>query len=232
MFDEPYSMQFKDRTDAGRQLARRLMLYRDENPVVLALPRGGVPVGFEIAQALDAPLDVVAVRKIGAPLQPELGVGAVVDGVSPEVVLDQRIMREIGVTEYDLREQIDMELAEIRRRETLYRGDRPPPRVRDCTVIVVDDGIATGSSVRAVLRALRRADPRRIVLAVPVGPPESIESLRPEADEVVCLVQPPWFRAVGQFYESFEQLEDREVIELLTKANMQRPAARVQEIGV
>ena len=99
-------------------------------------------------------------------------------------------------------------------------------------MIVVDDGIATGSSVRAVLRALRRADPRRIVLAVPVGPPESIESLRPEADEVVCLVQPPWFRAVGQFYESFEQLEDREVIELLTKANMQRPAARVQEIGV
>ncbi|HEY3244380.1 MAG TPA: phosphoribosyltransferase [Phycisphaerae bacterium] len=207
--------QFRDRLDAGRQLAARLSDRRAEQPIVLALPRGGVVVGYEIARALEAPLDIIAVRKIGAPFQEEFGVGALVDGDDPEILLDEQTLRALGLTRADLHDQIERELLEIRRRERLYRGDEPRVDVRDRTVIVVDDGIATGSSVRAALRALRRAQPRRLVLATPVAPPRTLESLREDCDEVVCLICPQWFRAVGEFYESFEQTSDEEVTELL-----------------
>jgi putative phosphoribosyl transferase len=209
---------FADRRDAGRRLAAALRGYARENPLVLALPRGGVPVGYEVARELGAPLDLVFVRKIGAPAQPELGLGAVVDGDDPQLVVNEDVVREVrpppGYVEAEARRQ----LAEIERRRQLYRGGRPPEPVANRTVIVVDDGIATGGTVRAVLRALARLGPRRLVLAVPVAPRDSIRSLRAEADEVVCLATPEPFYAVGAHYDDFAQTEDRDVIELLAMA--------------
>ena len=209
---------FADRRDAGRRLAAALRGYARENPLVLALPRGGVPVGYEVARELGAPLDLVFVRKIGAPAQPELGLGAVVDGDDPQLVVNEDVVREVrpppGYVEAEARRQ----LAEIERRRQLYRGGRLPEPVANRTVIVVDDGIATGGTVRAVLRALARLGPRRLVLAVPVAPRDSIRSLRAEADEVVCLATPEPFYAVGAHYDDFAQTEDRDVIELLAMA--------------
>jgi putative phosphoribosyl transferase len=212
---------FRDRVDAGRKLAARLSPLRGEKPIVLALPRGGVVVGYEIARVLDAPLDIIAVRKIGAPFHPEFGIGALVDGDEPELLLDEESVRVVGATRDELDAQIERELREIRRREELYRGKRPRADVRGRTVIVVDDGIATGSSVRAALRAMRRAAPARLVLATPVAPPHTLESLRRECDEAVCLFSPAWFRAVGEFYGDFDQTTDEEVIELLGRARQQ-----------
>jgi putative phosphoribosyl transferase len=211
-------IRFQDRSDAGRQLAQRLMHLRVEQPVVLALPRGGVVVGYEVARALQAPLDIIAVRKIGAPQQPEFGIGAVVDGDEPEILLDDRAVRRIGIGREDLRARIEPELHEIRRRERLYRGAEPRVDVRGRTVILVDDGIATGSSVRAALRALRRANPGKLVLATPVAPPQALAALRCECDEVLCLLTPASFRAVGELYDDFEQTSDDEVIDLLRRA--------------
>lgn len=225
MFDAWSVERFRDRADAGRRLAQSLQHLRADRPVVLALPRGGVVVGYEVARALEAPLDVVVVRKVGAPFQPEFGVGAIVDGEHPEVVLDEEVIRHAGIDRQELEEQIERERAELRRRERLYRAARAPVEVSGKTVIVVDDGIATGSSVRAALRALRRAGPRRLVLATPVAPPQTINALRAEADEVVCLLEPPWFQAVGQFYDNFEQTTDEEVIELLRRAGEGSAAA-------
>ncbi len=209
---------FVDRVDAGRRLAEQLAHLADEQPIVFALPRGGVPVGAEIARRLNAPLDLLIVRKIGAPWQPELAVGAVVDGAQPETVLNDWVVRELGISEKYIEDERTRQLDEIERRRKAYVGDRPAQDPAGRTVILVDDGIATGATVRAALHALQRKGPRRLVLAVPVAPPETIEALRSEADEVYCLEQPPEFGAIGRFYRDFAQLDDRTVIQLLDEA--------------
>ena len=212
-------MLFRDRRDAGRQLAARLTQYAGDDPVVIALPRGGVPVGYEIARALGAPLDVKIVRKLGAPGHDELGIGAVVDGEDPQAVLNEQIVNVLGVTREYLERELSRQLAEIHRREPRYRHGRRPVPLEGRTVIVVDDGIATGGSVRAALRAIRRARPRRLILAVPVAPPDTIEALRSEVDDVVYLAAPEPFHAVGRFYDDFTQTTDEEVEDLLDLAN-------------
>jgi predicted phosphoribosyltransferase len=209
---------FSDRRQAGRALAAALMPLKGENPVVLALPRGGVPVAFEVAQALAAPLDVVLVRKIGAPGHPELGLGAVVDGANPQLVLNADIIELLAPNPAYIEAEKQRQLKEIERRKQLYRGDRPPVRLQGHVAIVVDDGIATGGTVKAVLRALARAGPARRVLAVPVAPRDSIEALAPEADDIVCLVTPEPFFAVGSHYSDFRQTTDAEVVDLLRRA--------------
>jgi putative phosphoribosyl transferase len=211
-------MLFNNRQDAGRRLAGELMRFKDRRPVVLALPRGGVPVGFEIAQALGAPLDVILVRKIGAPDLSELAVGAIVDGENLEKVIDERIAAKLGVPQAYLDEEIARQAREIERRRELYLTGRPPADVRNSTAIVVDDGIATGATMRAALLAVRRRAPSRLILAVPVAPASAIEGLRPEVDELVCLATPEEFYAIGQFYLDFHQVSDDEVVTLLERA--------------
>jgi putative phosphoribosyl transferase len=208
-------MQFADRREAGRQLAKRLLALKDQRPVVLALPRGGVPVGFEIARALAAPLDLVLVRKIGVPQQEEVALGAIADGEHPELVIDQRLMDELEISPDYLEKAKAAALREIERRRRIYLGDRQPVDVAGRMAIVVDDGIATGATMLAALRATRRRAPARLVLAVPVAPPHTLKRLRREADETVCLDTPADFFAVGQFYRQFPQLRDEEVVALL-----------------
>jgi putative phosphoribosyl transferase len=218
-------MPFQNRVDAGRRLAKALAAYKNQQPVVLALPRGGVPVGAEIAKALDAPLDLVLVRKIGVPFQPELAMGAVVDGREPMVVRNENVIELAGVSETEFAATRDRELAEIERRRKLYLGDRPHPEIKDHTAIVVDDGIATGATTRAALRAIRQRGPRKLVLAVPVAPTQSLTELRSEADDIVCLEDYEDFGAIGFFYDDFRQTSDAEVIELLRQAKAAAPAA-------
>ena len=210
-------MPFIDRVDAGKQLAKALSHYKDQKPVVLALPRGGVPVAAEVATALEAPLDLVLVRKIGVPFQPELAMGAVVDGKSPVTVRNEDVIALTHVSEQEFAAVRDRELAEIERRRKLYLGDRPHPQLEDHTIIVVDDGIATGATTRAGLRAMRQRKPRRLVLAVPVAPTSSLRELRAEADDVVCLEDYEDFGAIGFFYSDFRQVPDDEVIALLAQ---------------
>jgi putative phosphoribosyl transferase len=210
--------RFANRTEAGRRLADRLRHLKDQRPVVLALPRGGVPVGFEIAQTLGAELDVVLVRKIGAPFQPELAIGAVVDGSRPETVLNQSLIDECQIPESYLKAETARQLAEIERRRAVYLAGRPRAEVAAHTAIVVDDGMATGATMEAALRATRRVGPKRLVLAVPVAPPDTIERLRSEVDEIVCLALPRQLGAIGAFYFDFRQLDDGEVIRLLEAA--------------
>jgi putative phosphoribosyl transferase len=209
---------FADRAEAGRALARRLARLAAEQPVVLALPRGGVPVGFEIARVLRAPLDLVLVRKIGAPFQPELAIGAVVDGGRAQAVMNEEILREFEIPESYVAQERARQLEEIERRRNVYLAGRARAPVQGRTAIVVDDGIATGATMEAALAAVRRAKPKRLVLAVPVAPPDTIERLRPHADEVVCLATPRLFGAIGAFYAEFRQLDDQQVIELLEQA--------------
>jgi putative phosphoribosyl transferase len=209
---------FADRTDAGRQLAAKLLRFRDESPVVLALPRGGVAVGFEIATALGAPLDIVLVRKIGAPRQPELALGAIVGNGTVERVIDPAMLAELDVSKTYIEDEVARQTAVIEQRRKLYYRNRQPTDVRRCTVLVVDDGIATGATMRAALRAIRRREPRKLVLAVPVAPAETIEALRGEVDEIVCLAMPEPFWAIGAFYSDFRQVEDRDVLRLLDRA--------------
>jgi putative phosphoribosyl transferase len=209
---------FADRSEAGRRLAEQLLRFKDQRPVVLALPRGGVPVGFEVAQALDAPLDLVLVRKIGAPFQPELAVGAVVDGGRPETVVNEDLVRESHIPESYIAEESARQLREIERRRELYLAGRARVPVEGRTAIVVDDGIATGATMEAALHATRRANPKRLVLATPVAPPDTIERLRHQADDVVCLATPRLFAAIGAFYADFRQLSDEEVVDLLRRA--------------
>ena len=211
-------MQFTDRHQAGRLLAKRLAHLKGEHPVVLALPRGGVPVGYEIARALAAPLDLVLVRKIGAPDQPELAIGAVADGEQPELVTDPQLAAWLAVPAGYLEAVKARELKEIERRRRLYFGDRPAVEVRGRAAILVDDGIATGATMLAAVRATRRRAPSRLVVAVPVASPDTLERMQQEADEVVCLDTPTDFMAVGQFYRHFPQLEDEEVIDLIDAA--------------
>jgi len=217
-------MLFRDRNDAGRQLAARLASFRGSDPVVLALPRGGVPIGAEIARTLDAPLDVILVRKIGVPFQPELALGAIVDGEAPELLIDDQLMTMLAIPERYVEQQRERQLKEIERRRRLYLEGRPPAAVAGRTAIVVDDGIATGYTMRAALRAVRRRAPRRLVLAVPVAPAETIAALAAEVDEIVCLSTPEHFGAIGQFYADFRQIDDAEVIALL-RERTSAPAA-------
>lgn len=218
------SVIFADRRDAGRKLGQALAPLAAQHPVLLALPRGGVPVAYEVAIALDAPLDVLFVRKVGAPGHPELGIGAVVDGGDPQLVIDEAIVRQLQVPHAYIEQQARRELEEIERRRRAYLGNREPLSVRDRTACVVDDGIATGGTVRAAIQGLTKAHARRVVLAIPVAPADTLESLRAEADEIVCLATPEPFYAVGLHYSDFTQTTDDEVVALLEKArtrNMQ-----------
>ena len=210
-------MPFIDRTDAGRQLAKALARYKAQRPVVLALPRGGVPVAAEVATVLDAPLDLILVRKIGVPFQPELAMGAVVDGREPVIVRNEDVISLTGVSEQEFNATCDQQLAEIERRRKLYLGDRPHPQIAGRTVIVVDDGIATGATTRAALQAIRMRKPSKLVLAVPVAPTETLKELRGEADDIVCLEDYEDFGAIGLFYSDFRQVSDTEVIETLSR---------------
>ncbi len=208
-------MQFVDRSDAGRQLAHRLAELDLTDPVVLALPRGGLPVGLEVARRLAAPLDLVLVRKIGAPGHEELAAGALVDGERPELVLNADVVRNYGIDQAWLDRQQALQLAEIERRRALYLGGRSRPPIAGRTAIVVDDGIATGATVRAALHAVRRSGPRELVLAVPVAAAEVLARLAPEADRIVSLHAPRDLMAVGQFYRNFRQIDDEEVVAML-----------------
>jgi predicted phosphoribosyltransferase len=209
--------QFADRRDAGRRLAAAQKDLKLEAPVVLALPRGGVPVGYEVARVLEAPLDVLIVRKIGAPGQQELGIGALVDGNPPQLVMDSSLAQLVGASAEYVKQQAARQQIEIERRRELYRS-APHVPLAGRTVILVDDGIATGGTVRAALQALGRAGAGSVVLAIPVAPPESLIQLRPLADRIVCLATPDPFYAVGAHYSDFSQTEDEEVVDLLAAA--------------
>jgi len=222
-------MLFGDRHDAGRQLARRLLAVQRENPVVLALPRGGVAVGFEIARAMAAPLDLVLVRKIGAPFHEELAIGAIADSDDGELVTDAGLVADMGVSVDYIEQAKSTALREIERRRHTYLGDRRPVDIAGRTAILVDDGIATGATMLAAARAVRRRKPGRIVLAVPVATRRALEQLRREVDETVCLSAPANFMAVGQFYGRFPQLRDEEVLSLLDQARGHAPSAEPGE---
>ena len=207
---------FSDRSEAGRALAQQLARLELRAPVVLALPRGGVPVAAEIARELKAPLDLVLVRKIGVPWQPELAVAAIVDGTHPELVIDEEVKQEAGVDQGYIEAEAKRQLVELERRRRVYLSGRLPIPLLGRTAIVVDDGIATGTTMRAALKALRRRSPAEVVLAVPVAPRETIEALRELVDRVVCLAQPEPFYAIGLHYGDFHQFEDEEVIAALS----------------
>jgi putative phosphoribosyl transferase len=209
---------FADRREAGEALAQKLLYLKNKNPAVFALARGGVPVGFEIAVALAAPLDAVLVRKIGAPYHEELAIGAVADAPEPEIVINQSIVESLDIAPSYIERIKNRELAEIERRKRLYFRNRPRLDPKGKTAIVVDDGIATGATMRAALRAIRRGNPTQLVLAVPVAAPETIAELRSEADEAVCLYQPEWLGAIGMFYRDFSQVSDEEVVAMLERA--------------
>lgn len=206
---------FIDRRDAGQRLAAEVKSRSFADPVVLALPRGGVPVGFEVAHAIDAPLDVLLVRKLGAPGHAEFGIGAIVDGAQPQFVLNTETVEMLRITPDYIDQERARQLLEIERRRRLYRGELQAVNIEDCTVIIVDDGIATGGTVLVALRALHKASPRRTVLAVPVAPPDAVSKLSVEADEIICLSTPWPFGSVGRHYNDFTQTSDEEVIRLL-----------------
>jgi putative phosphoribosyl transferase len=211
--------RFPDRVAAGRVLGERLRALHLQPPlIVLALPRGGVPVGSAVAQALQAPLDLLMVRKIGAPGQRELALAAVVEGDPPGLVVDEEVRQGTGAPSGYIEGQAQTQLLEIARQREAYLGGRPAAAVEGCTVIVVDDGIATGTTVRAALKALRRRRPAALVLAVPVAPRDTLEQLRAEFDQVLCLETPFPFFAVGEHYQDFHQVGDDEVIEALGEA--------------
>ncbi len=210
---------FRDREDAGQQLAEKLKNYRKESPLILALPRGGVPIGYRVAQMLKAPLDVFVVRKIGAPGNPEFGVGA----VAPDVcILDEDLLRLLGLNPSDMQENILREKQELNRRLQLYRGGKDFPNISGKTVILVDDGIATGITVRAALQAIQRLRPRKLILAVPVASSQALEMLNEQVDEIICLKTPSHFYAVGTFYLNFTQVSDTEVLSCLKQAQQER----------
>jgi putative phosphoribosyl transferase len=210
-------MLFKNRTHAGQVLAAKLESYADWPDVaVLALPRGGVPVAFEVARALDAPLDVFLVRKLGVPGHEELAMGAIASGGT--LVLNSDVVERLNISRNEIEAAETAERRELLRREREYRGDRPQPRLRNRTAILVDDGLATGSTMRASIAALRRQDPGRVVVAVPVAAAQTCEELRDTVDDIVCAATPEPFHAVGLWYDDFEQTSDEEVRELLNRA--------------
>ncbi len=205
---------FTDRTEAGERLASALNGI-SKNSIVLAVPRGGVVVGFEIARILNLPLDVIIAKKIGAPENPELAIGAVAEDGT--YLLDNDVVHMLGVPQSYINAEVERQKAEIRRRLKTYRGDLPDPRIEGLDVILVDDGVATGSTLKAALRSLRKRGAKSVTVAVPVGPADTIHELQREADRVVCLSTPDPFYAIGEFYENFEQTTDKEVIALLRR---------------
>ena len=208
---------FRDRVDGGRQLAARLGAYADRpDVIVLALPRGGVPVGAEVARALHAPLDVMIVRKLGVPGQEELAMGAIASGGVR--VVNEQVVRQLAIPERMIDRVAEREAVELERRERLYRGGRPPPTIEGRTVILVDDGIATGSTARAAVQALRAMHPARLVLATPTAAPETVADLRGEVDDLVCVTAPDPFFAIGYHYDEFPQLSDAAVQQILPPA--------------
>ena len=209
---------FNDRKDAGQQLADKLISERFDDPIVLALPRGGVPVAYEVAKTLNAPMDLILVKKIGIPSQPELAVGAVVEGNPPQLVINEDIKSLAGVGDGYIEVQKAKKLEEIARRRALYFADRPPPLIEGRDVILVDDGIATGATVKAAIKGLRAQNPKRLILAIPVAPHETIRELKGTVDKIICLDQPSPFAAIGIYFRDFHQLEDHEVISFLEKA--------------
>lgn len=213
---------FRDRTEAGQKLATELAGLGLRNPVVLALPRGGVPVAAEIARTLKAPLDLLIVRKVGAPGNPELAVAAMVDGDPPDLVLNREIVEAYGLDDAELRALANRERPELERRRHVYRAGRPPVPVADRTVILVDDGAATGTTMKVAVRALKRRSPREIVIALPVAPPATLEELGHEADRIVCLSRPARFLALGYHYRDFPQLTDDEMIAMLPRPEPRR----------
>lgn len=206
-------MIFNNRVEAGKKLASELKAYAEKDTVVLAIPRGGVVVGYEVARLLEVALDIIVPRKIGAPMNPELAIGAVTEDGT--IIVDRRLVEYMGVPESYIKEESERQRAEIRRRLRLYRGDYPYPNLKDRGVIIVDDGIATGATVKAALASVRKRGVKSVVVAIPVGPLSTIEELKEDADSVVCLSTPEPFYAIGQFYEDFDQVSDDEVIRLL-----------------
>ncbi|GAB6067549.1 phosphoribosyltransferase [Methylothermus subterraneus] len=214
-------LSFANRREAGRRLAEALSAYAGrQDLLVLALPRGGVPVAFEVAKALGAELDVIVVRKLGVPYQEELAMGAIASGGAK--VLNQDVIAGLGLAEEAVEAVAQKEAEELARRERLFRGDRPFPKVQGRTVILIDDGLATGATMRAAIAALKSFKPAAIVVAVPVAPPDTAAKLREEVDDLVCLATPENFYAVGQWYVDFSQTSDEEVRELLEKAWQER----------
>ena len=213
---------FEDRRDAGRQLAGKLSGFVDERPVVFALPRGGVPVGYEISRSLGAPLDVFVSRKLGAPDQPEFGIGAVAAGGVR--VLNQDVVRRLGIPDDYIEQITAQETAEVGRRLRYFRGQRPEPEVGGRTSILVDDGLATGVTARAAVESLRRRGPKRLVLAAPVCAAQTAELFESRVDDLVCLECPSDLGAIGFWYRNFEQTSDEEVVELLERARSERGA--------
>ena len=215
---------FHDRAEAGRRLAAQLAKYKGQDIVVFALPRGGAPVAAPIAETLHAPIDLVLVRKIGVPFQPELAMGAVADGGEPVIVRNEDVIAMASVSEAAFERARELEELEIERRRRLYLGGRERPDARGRVAIVVDDGVATGATTRAALRAVRALEPKRLVLATPVAPIDTLESLRAEVDEVVCLESRADFGAIGFFYDDFRQIGDDEVAAILDRFGPQNQA--------
>lgn len=209
-------MIFKNRKQAGEQLAQQLKKHQGKSTIVLAIPRGGVVVGREVAQALDCPLDVIIPRKLGAPGNSEFGIGAI--GPYNQIFLDEDVIGQYQISKEYINAEIGRQGLEMERRERVYRGGKPPLILKDKTVVLVDDGIATGATTRAAIRSVKCQNPKELILAVPVGPKETISSLETEVDRVVCLATPEPFYAIGQFYQEFSQNTDQQVVEILQKA--------------
>ena len=216
-------MPFRDRSDAGRRLAEALQSYRAQRPIVFALPRGGVPVAAEVCAALDAPLDLIIARKIGVPIQPELAMGAVAEGGEP--VRNEDVIALVGITDAEFAAVCERERREIGRRRRRYLGNRPAVEVAGRPAIVIDDGIATGATMRAALLAVRARKPQKVVLAVPVAPTSTLDALRADADEIVCLEDHEPFGAIGLFYRDFTQVSDEEVVSMLARHPAPAPAS-------
>ena len=212
---------FANRVEAGKRLASELENLVGKNAIVLAIPRGGVVLGYEIAKAFNVPLDVIIPRKIGAPDNPELAIGAMTEDGT--IILDKNLVSYLGVTKDYIREESEHQKNEIERRLKLYRGIEPYPSLRGKDVIIVDDGIATGSTMKAALASVKNRGAKTVTVAVPVGPPSTIEELKKQAENVVCPYTPEYFQAIGQFYVDFEQTTDEEVIQLLKKSKQKKP---------
>lgn len=210
---------YQNRTEAGKALAEALAPREFEDPVILALPRGGVPVAIEVARALKAPMDLVMVRKIGVPRQPELAAAAIVNGDTPQIVVNEDIAAYVGLSHDDIEHLAQTQLEEIARRRAVYLKDRASVPVEGRTAIVVDDGIATGATMRASLKALRQRGPAKLVLAVPVAASDTLEDLRAEVDEAICLYEPRPLYGIGAHYADFSQTSDEEVIRLMDEAS-------------